>query len=65
MMILVNDETKIIKNHSLADVLIELGYGETKVATALDGQFVPRSDRASRILSEGCRLEILAPMQGG
>ena len=64
MMILVNDETKIVKNHLLADVIIELGYGETKVATAIDGQFVPRSARPSCPLYDGCRLEILPPMHG-
>lgn len=65
MMILVNDETKTIASCTLADALVELGYGETKVATAINGLFVPRSVRASHALEEGCRLEILAPMQGG
>lgn len=65
MMILVNDETKTITSSMLADALVELGYGDTKVATAIDGLFVPRSAREACALEEGCRLEILAPMQGG
>ncbi|MFC0500811.1 sulfur carrier protein ThiS [Asaia krungthepensis] len=65
MQIIVNDETKRISGRFLSDILIELGYGESKVATAIDGVFVPRSARSGRELQEGARLEILAPMQGG
>jgi sulfur carrier protein len=42
-----------------------LGYGEAVVATALNGEFVPVSSRNEARLTEGDRLEILAPMQGG
>ncbi|WP_025841304.1 sulfur carrier protein ThiS [Asaia platycodi] len=65
MQIMVNDETKLIASRFLSEALIELGYGETKVATAVDGVFVPRSARGGKALEEGARLEILAPMQGG
>ncbi|NVN02023.1 MULTISPECIES: sulfur carrier protein ThiS [Asaia] len=65
MQIMVNDETKLIGSRFLSEALIELGYGETKVATAVDGVFVPRSARGAKALEEGARLEILAPMQGG
>ncbi|GBQ15002.1 sulfur carrier protein ThiS [Swaminathania salitolerans] len=65
MQILVNDETRQIRNRLLSDILVELGYGDSRVATALDGVFVPRSARAGKMVEEGARLEILAPMQGG
>jgi len=35
------------------------------VATALNGEFVPRSRYASQQLEAGSQLEILSPMQGG
>lgn len=39
--------------------------GQRAVATALNGRFVPAAKRAAALLSEGDRIEILAPMQGG
>ncbi len=64
---------KIIVNGQLLDVsatlleaaLGELGYGEARVATALNGEFVPVAERAATALADGDRLEVLAPMQGG
>lgn len=65
MEIMVNDERTRIQSDVLSEALVELGYGEAKVATAIDGVFVPRSARSTRMLLEGEKLEILAPMQGG
>ncbi|WP_025885583.1 sulfur carrier protein ThiS [Asaia prunellae] len=65
MRIMVNDEMKLITSRFLSEALIELGYAGAKVATAIDGVFVPRSAREGRALEEGAHLEILAPMQGG
>jgi sulfur carrier protein len=45
--------------------LHELGYGEAVVATALNGEFVAAGSRPGARLTEGDRLEVLAPMQGG
>ncbi len=50
---------------TLAEVLIELGYGGTALATALNGAFIAASARATTPLHDGDRLEVLAPMQGG
>jgi len=65
MQIYVNDETRDITSDMLGVALDELGYGKTRIATAVDGAFVPASLRADHRLHEGARLEILAPMQGG
>lgn len=65
MLIRVNDEQHDVKGSALADILDELGYGDARVATALDGVFVPVRQRAERIVQEGASLEIVAPMQGG
>jgi sulfur carrier protein len=45
--------------------LKELGYGDSVVATALNGVFVSVGSRASARVSDADHLEILAPMQGG
>ncbi|MCJ8139000.1 sulfur carrier protein ThiS [Falsirhodobacter halotolerans] len=44
--------------------LSEAGF-TGKVATALNGAFVPKGLRATTPLTEGAALEVLAPMQGG
>lgn len=50
---------------TLAALLAEQGVAGDVVATALDGRFVPRSQREATRLREGARIEVLAPMQGG
>jgi sulfur carrier protein len=63
--ILVNGAWRDTTGSDLASVLKELGYGESVVATAVNGEFVPTGARAGARLAEGDRLEVLAPMQGG
>ena len=65
MRILVNGAWREIAGAQLAAALAELGYGEGVVATALNGEFVAVPARARTPLSEGDRVEVLAPMQGG
>jgi sulfur carrier protein len=65
MRIEVNGEAQVVKGATVADALAELGWGEAKVATALNGDFLPASARAGQALKDGDRLEVLAPMQGG
>lgn len=50
---------------TLATLLDEQGFAEAKVATAVNGQFVPEALRTAQILDEGDLIEVLAPMQGG
>lgn len=50
---------------TLAALLVEQGIDGDGVATALDGGFVPRPQRAAALLREGAKVEVLAPMQGG
>jgi sulfur carrier protein len=63
--LIVNGEPREIAAASLAEALQALDYGEAKVATALNGEFVPARARAATPLNEGDRIEILAPKQGG
>lgn len=65
MKIEVNGEAREVAGETLAAALAELGWAEARVATALNGAFVPKGARADTVLSPGDRLEVLAPMQGG
>ena len=65
MKITVNGETTDVQAQALAAVLLELGYGGEKVATAVNEAFVPASRRDAVTLEPGDRLEIVAPRQGG
>jgi sulfur carrier protein len=65
MKILVNGAWRDTSAADLATVLRELGYGDSVVATAVNGEFVPATSRTDARLTEGDRLEVLAPMQGG
>lgn len=65
MKILVNGDWREMGAVDLATALVELGYGEAVVATAVNGEFVPATSRQGARLAEGDRIEVLAPMQGG
>ena len=65
MTLLLNGAPQDIAAKTLAEALAELGLGGRIVATAVNGDFVPARKRAETALSEGDRVEIVAPMQGG
>lgn len=46
--------------------LVELQQvSELKIATAVNGHFVPAAKRATTLLNNGDRVEIVSPRQGG
>jgi len=63
--VLVNGERTETGAASLAELVAKLGHGQEAVATALNGDFVPRQARASTPLRPGDKVEIVAPRQGG
>ncbi|SER40235.1 sulfur carrier protein [Faunimonas pinastri] len=65
MRLTVNGEAKEASASTLDGLLVELGYADTVVATAVNESFVPVTRRPALELSEGDTVEILAPMQGG
>ena len=65
MKILVNGNWRDTGAADLAGALLELGYAQAVVATAVNGEFVPATSREGARLAEGDRVEVLAPMQGG
>ena len=50
---------------TLAELLVEAGLAEAKVATAVNGEFVPERARAARQLADGDQIEVVSPRQGG
>lgn len=65
MKIFVNGAPAEAAGPSLAEALTQLGYGEGKVATAINEDFVPAMLRADTMIREGDRIEVVAPRQGG
>ncbi|MFC0200115.1 sulfur carrier protein ThiS [Paracoccus rhizosphaerae] len=65
MRVEVNGTARDIAADTVQDALAELGWAEARVATALNGEFLPSTARATQPLRDGDRLEVLAPMQGG
>ena len=61
----VNGEPRELAAATLAEALAALDYEDAVVATALNGEFVPKRRRAETRLAEGDRIEIVAPRQGG
>jgi sulfur carrier protein len=63
--VVVNGEGRRVAAGWLAAVLDELGYGGQKVATALNGDFVPERARERTPVKAGDHIEVVAPRQGG
>jgi sulfur carrier protein len=65
MKLVVNGELQEVPAGTLAEALQLLDLAEAKVATALNGEFVPTRARAATLVKDGDRIEIVAPRQGG
>jgi sulfur carrier protein len=61
----VNGEAIEARTSTLAALIVELGYGDRRIATAINGEFVPEKARGVTPLKAGDRIEIVAPRQGG
>ena len=65
MRIFLNDDAHDVDAATLAAALDSLGFGGRKIATAVNGRFVAATARQTTKLSDGDRIEVVAPMQGG
>lgn len=63
--ITVNGSEASVGSDRLDQVLDELGFSGATVATALNEEFVAKLARSETRLSDGDRLEVVAPLQGG
>lgn len=60
-----NGQPQETEARTLAELCAALGYGDAKIATAVNGDFVPAASRAETALAGEDRVEIVAPRQGG
>lgn len=65
MRIELNGVTVTTDAQTLDELVLEFGFPPGAVATALNGVFVARSARRTTVISEGVKVEVLSPMQGG
>lgn len=65
MKLIVNGDIQHVEAKTLADLLKELDFTGEWLATAVESELVPAEERANFPLSDGQRIEILSPMQGG
>lgn len=65
MKLIVNSQCHDVVAETLAALMTELDFEGGWLATALNGEVVPARERNSCRLTEGDRIEILSPMQGG
>jgi sulfur carrier protein len=63
--LVVNGRKALSLARTLAGLLEEQGLADARVATALNGEFVPEARRATTALSGGDRVEIVSARQGG
>jgi len=65
MKITINGVVREVLDGRLDQALLELGYCDGAIATAVNGQFIPKTQRLDTVLLDGDRIEVVAPMQGG
>ena len=65
MRIFLNDDAHDVDAATLAAALDSLGFAGRKIATAVNGRFVAAPARPKVELSDGDKIEVVAPMQGG
>lgn len=60
-----NQPQQLETSISLQQALIHWGYGDGKIAVAINGEFVPRSTYNERQLMSGDQIDIVKPVGGG
>ena len=65
MMLTINGQPADHAAATLAELVLQLELGDAKIATALNGAFVPARARSTTALQAGDRVEIVSPRQGG
>ncbi len=63
--LVLNGETIAAQAETLADLIVRQAYAGQRIATAVNGEFVPERARAFWRLSPGDRIEIVSARQGG
>jgi sulfur carrier protein len=61
----VNGRKVRVRAGTLQALVAEQGFADARVATAVNGEFVPEGRRATTALTGGDRIEIVTARQGG
>lgn len=65
MRLMLNGEAVEGPDGTLTDLILAHDYDPAIVATALNGEFVPRAERGAVRLKDGDSVEVFSPRQGG
>lgn len=60
-----NESHEIATDTVLSTALTGWGYSDSKIAVAINGEFVPRSTYSERLLKQGDLIDIVKPVGGG
>jgi sulfur carrier protein len=60
-----NESHEIATDTALSTALTGWGYSDSKIAVAINGEFVPRSTYSERLLKQGDLIDIVKPVGGG
>lgn len=63
--IVINGKAVATQARTLAELLVERELSGEGFATAINGRFVARVERANTVIAAGDRVEIVSPRQGG
>lgn len=62
----VNNEAKTLSEQtSLSEAIAQWGYGDSKIAVAINGEFIPRSTYADCVIQPNDLIDIVRPVGGG
>lgn len=60
-----NTLTDMPDNTLLSDAIVVWGFADSKIAVAVNGEFVPRSSYSEYCLQAGDEVDIVKPVGGG
>lgn len=60
-----NTPTTIAADIPLNEAIIHWGMGDSKIAVAINGEFVPRSSYCEYVVKAGDEIDIVKPVGGG
>lgn len=60
-----NDENHQIKSQSLQEFLLHKNHIDSPFAITINNRFIPRTAYKTTSLSDGDRVDMIVPMQGG
>lgn len=57
--------TQLAETLPLAQLLVQQGYEAQKIAVAINGEFVPRSQYTATVINDGDKIDVIQAVGGG